>query len=541
MTKVPPIPPPKPKMYQIQYQHGQIAKFGQFSRNITGGQLPPPPGDSDTDSGICADSDNQLSPRHINATFLNNKSKKLQRKFDIPAYGEHLTPENAREVDTFSYQRRIPEELQTNYYNSQTSRNGKQYRVRFADQVLSMDDGSSSSSSGWNNTDLIGVNNCGTNYSDCYLHRSTMGGGGGGGSTTTSTVSVNNPDQVQQAIVSSNNTGIVNKLSSQQHVNNDQFNFGYNKHPQTKHQQQYQHQINGSYEKDDIASAPLPQSSPGYSMVMTRLRRNDDQRRLAHSNDSSFPVMRRFHNRSASLPRGMHRQSNALEIRRGSIDCCYPLQQGYSSYTPENEAAINGYLMRSVDNLSITEGNHGSFMSGIRLGYGRRLPDLPTNCAIPYDGAIQKHTFGRQRRIRKTGVNNRSQSVGRTSHPFDSKMVNCHMNSYSPLLHRSHLPSVRAQLIALDHRGLRIVLIEKLQPGPFGFYIATGILNQKRGIFISRVSLPSLAPVLSVGDEIIYVEDELVKGEDLEYVQALIAGKSSVKIVLLPTVGPSAC
>lgn len=60
------------------------------------------------------------------------------------------------------------------------------------------------------------------------------------------------------------------------------------------------------------------------------------------------------------------------------------------------------------------------------------------------------------------------------------------------------------------------------------------------GIFISRVSLPSLAPILSVGDEIIYVEDEFVKGKDLEYVQALIAGKSSVKIVLLPTIGPNA-
>lgn len=45
----------------------------------------------------------------------------------------------------------------------------------------------------------------------------------------------------------------------------------------------------------------------------------------------------------------------------------------------------------------------------------------------------------------------------------------------------ANLPTVRAQLIALDHRGFRTVLIEKLQPGPFGFYIATGMLNQKRG------------------------------------------------------------
>ncbi|VBB31754.1 unnamed protein product, partial [Acanthocheilonema viteae] len=200
---------------------------------------------------------------------------------------------------------------------------------------------------------------------------------------------------------------------------------------------------------------------------------------------------------------------------------------------PGDEATINACLMHSVDNLSI----HSSLMNGTRLGNSRRLPDLPTGYTV-YDGAVHQST-GRQRRTRKAG---RSQSVGRTSRPFDSKMTNCYTdNCHIPSLHRSHLPSVRAELIALDHGGLRIVLIEKLQPGPFGFYIATGIFNQKRGIFISRVSLPSLAPVLSVGDEIIYVEDELVKGEDLEYVQALIAGKSSVKIVLLPTVGPNAC
>lgn len=61
------------------------------------------------------------------------------------------------------------------------------------------------------------------------------------------------------------------------------------------------------------------------------------------------------------------------------------------------------------------------------------------------------------------------------------------------------------------------------------------------GIFISRVSIPSLAPVLSVGDEILYVEDELIKGRSLEYVQSLIAGKTSVTIVLLPSVGPALC
>ncbi|MCP9257747.1 hypothetical protein DINM_001002 [Dirofilaria immitis] len=94
----PPMPPPKPKMYQLlqQYQYGQIAKVGQLSRNIGGSQLPPPPGDSDTDSGICADSDSQLSPRHINnAGIFGNKSKKLQHKFELPIYHKHLTPKSA--------------------------------------------------------------------------------------------------------------------------------------------------------------------------------------------------------------------------------------------------------------------------------------------------------------------------------------------------------------------------------------------------------------------------------------------------------------
>uniref|UniRef100_A0A0R3S100 PDZ domain-containing protein n=1 Tax=Elaeophora elaphi TaxID=1147741 RepID=A0A0R3S100_9BILA len=489
-----------------------------------GGQLPPPPGDSDTDSGICADSDNQLSPRHPNAVFLDDKSKKLQRKFEIPAYREHLTPESAWRVrKNISYQRCLPEGQKTNSYNSQIPRNGKQHRVRFADQVSSTD-GSLSSSSGWDNTDLAGVNNCVNNSSDCYLHRSTMG-------IATATSTMPNPDHVCPKVISDSNNGIINKLSGRQHADN----IGYSNHRQPKRQ----HQISGSYEQDGTASGPLPQSPPGYSVAMTRLRRSDDQH-LTHSNEPSCRIIRRFHSRSASLPRGMHRQSEALEIRCGSIDCCYP-PQNYSSYTPENEVSINACLMRSVDNLSITERGHSSFTNGARLSSGRRLPELPIDYAA-YDGAIQQATFGRQRRGRKAGANYRSQSVGRASRSFNSKMANCYTNSdYIPLLHRSHLPSVRAQLIALDHRGLRIVLIEKLQPGPFGFYIATGILNQKRGIFISRVSLPSLAPVLSVGDEIIYVEDELVKGEDLEYVQALIAGKSSVKIVLLPTVGPNAC
>ncbi|VDM99483.1 unnamed protein product [Thelazia callipaeda] len=136
-SRTPPVPPPKPNVYHLHYPNVHIAKLGQFPRTSTAyhiylieslhisspilnslpfllakismsiyyfiqiylhrnsGQLPPPPGDSDTDSGICADSDNQFSPRHLNGlVFIDDKSKLLQRNFEIPIYREHLTPES---------------------------------------------------------------------------------------------------------------------------------------------------------------------------------------------------------------------------------------------------------------------------------------------------------------------------------------------------------------------------------------------------------------------------------------------------------------
>uniref|UniRef100_A0A915Q5L8 PDZ domain-containing protein n=1 Tax=Setaria digitata TaxID=48799 RepID=A0A915Q5L8_9BILA len=546
-SKTPPVPPPKPKTYQLQYPHGQNVKFGQLSRTTPGGQLPQAPGDSDTDSGICADSDNQLSPRHVGGVaFLDNKSKKLQRKAEFLTYREHLTPESAWRVHGNSSaslcQRRLSQGLQASFIG-QTSKNGKQYRVRFADQVSSTD-GSTSSASGWDNNSAASANSASINYS----HRPT---------TATSVLSISNLDQTvggSSDVTNDTNDRSVMAPSVQQHgVIND--HFGYSNRPLQQRPEQHER---GTYALDGITSAPLPQSPPAYSVVMTRLRRNDDQR-VTRSNDSSLRLIRRFHNRSSSLPRGMHCQSTALEVRRGSIDCSYP------AYTEEDDVTFNRYLMRSADNVSNTEVSYDprSFLSSGTRFTGRRLPELPADYAMYDVSNTQQIAFGRQRRIQKTGFTGRSQSVGRASSGTDSKLVKSYINEYFPSIHRTNigteyignevnyfslllpfraqLPSVRAQLIALDHRGLRIVLIEKLQPGPFGFYIATGVLNQKRGIFISRVSLPSLAPVLSVGDEIIYVEDELVKGEDLEYVQALIAGKSSVKIVLLPTVAPTAC
>jgi hypothetical protein len=54
------------------------------------------------------------------------------------------------------------------------------------------------------------------------------------------------------------------------------------------------------------------------------------------------------------------------------------------------------------------------------------------------------------------------------------------------------------------------------------------------GIFISRVSLTSLAPLLAVGDEILFVDGEPIKGRPLEYVQTMIRSKQRVILTILP-------
>ncbi|VDM62302.1 unnamed protein product [Angiostrongylus costaricensis] len=99
---------------------------------------------------------------------------------------------------------------------------------------------------------------------------------------------------------------------------------------------------------------------------------------------------------------------------------------------------------------------------------------------------------------------------------------------------RGKTPPVCAILVALDQCGLRTVLVEKTHPGPFGFYVAIETLNGQRGIFISRISIASLSPMLSVGDEILYVDDKHVRGRSLETVQAAISGKTKILLVLLP-------
>ncbi|VDK54860.1 unnamed protein product [Anisakis simplex] len=65
-ARVPPIPPPKPKNYTLHYPNSHQSLNNPkypLVRASSGVQFVVAPADSDTDSGICADSDNQLSPR----------------------------------------------------------------------------------------------------------------------------------------------------------------------------------------------------------------------------------------------------------------------------------------------------------------------------------------------------------------------------------------------------------------------------------------------------------------------------------------------
>ncbi|PIO72929.1 PDZ/DHR/GLGF domain protein [Teladorsagia circumcincta] len=155
----------------------------------------------------------------------------------------------------------------------------------------------------------------------------------------------------------------------------------------------------------------------------------------------------------------------------------------------------------------------------------RRLPVAPLLGSLTKIHGMQPEDYERSRdQAELQRFARRSTSIG----PY------CEVLEYGT---RREIPPVRAVLVALDQCGFRTVVVEKTQPGPFGFYIATGVMNGQRGIFISRVSIASLSPMLSVGDEILYVDDQLVKGRSLETVQALIAGKTKVLIVLLPAIG----
>ena len=54
------------------------------------------------------------------------------------------------------------------------------------------------------------------------------------------------------------------------------------------------------------------------------------------------------------------------------------------------------------------------------------------------------------------------------------------------------------------------------------------------GIYISRVSVARLAPIMSVGDEILAVNGQTVKGKALTDVQTMIQQSNTVTLALRP-------
>ncbi|CAI4222204.1 unnamed protein product [Auanema sp. JU1783] len=490
LHRQPPQPPPKPKSYQLPNQ----MKLGDIA-----------PQDSDTDSGICADSD-QSSPRQGSQSSIpssySSQPQYIYRHL-TDENRDYLTPNSARRLfhgASEPSRRTLPPRPGTAQSQQRSSKS--QFRVRFADEVDSGASTSSSASSEHSNSPravdrLTAV----TNYA------------------TTFNIPSNNFSKYEQSLSDRRFDSLPRALPTRRMSGPNTFTI------------------------EDVESLPGP---PSYNIALQRLRSLEHAPRRESIRDSVIrqniedTLSRTMRNRSSSLPRG--NQTSQRSRYEPTPDFRFrPQMLDYQM----NRLGPMDQMVGSLDNLRVnTEQDHT--MNTIHdelMKRRRRLPVAPlmgSNINIPdaIDAnreVIRQPAFLKQRRCRGRVVppplTRRSASVGRYPDSLDE---------FRPTPPPTE-PSVRAQLIALDQRGFRTVLVEKTQPGPFGFYIATGVMNGQRGIFISRVSLPSLTPMLSIGDEILYVDDELVKGRTLEYVQSLIAGKTSVVIVLMPTVGPALC
>ncbi|VDO21493.1 unnamed protein product, partial [Haemonchus placei] len=251
--------------------------------------------------------------------------------------------------------------------------------------------------------------------------------------------------------------------------------------------------VHYSYSIDDVESLPEP---PSYEVAISRLRQFEKPRESIRDfvirQNVNEALNRKLRSRSSSLPRLQTAEMNELPYRSPPRTLNYQMDQ------------MRNLAIGSLDNLNNT----------LRR---RRLPVAPLLGSLTkIPGSVVLTYF---------------------SSFFRFSLLLLLTGRLTSTMFRREMPPVRAVLVALDQCGFRTVVVEKTQPGPFGFYIATGIMNGQRGIFISRVSIASLSPMLSVGDEILYVDDQLVKGRSLETVQALIAGKTKVLIVLHPAIG----
>ncbi|VDL76605.1 unnamed protein product [Nippostrongylus brasiliensis] len=231
----------------------------------------------------------------------------------------------------------------------------------------------------------------------------------------------------------------------------------------------------------------------------------------------------KLRSRSSSLPRIESTDLNEIQYRLATT----PLRH---QYDPMRNLAIG-----SLDNLTIDyDSPNKNSLRRRRLPVAPLLGDLEESFPVLRGSRVLVHNM----KYWNMGPGDLEVSfpVLRGNRVLVRNMKYWNMGPGARITSRE-IPPVRAVLVALDQCGFRTVMVEKTQPGPFGFYIATGVMNGQRGIFISRVSIPSLSPMLSVGDEILYVDDQLVRGRSLETVQTLIAGKTKVLIVLLPAIG----
>ncbi|CAI2357873.1 unnamed protein product [Caenorhabditis sp. 36 PRJEB53466] len=533
-----PMPPPKPR---------NLGR-GQFYHQ--GGYLTPQ--DSDTDSGISADCD-QGSPRAAQGFGTTNGGHSGQfgssrRVTDLPptsyqtlrsqSSADYLTPNSARKIASYSTTpRRLP--LQPQQQPAPPTSTKTKYRVRFADEV----DSGASTSSGTSSTHIsprndpqemmmnsaVNAPQITTNFHQpAAVYKQNSG-------DTKPVVSNNDFAPVNRTPPTSSRTGTL------QRTPNRRLPISSTPQPQPTYMDQMQ--------------VGLPEPPP-YTIAMQRLRAVEQQPqesfRDAYIRKSvNDTLQRRYRQRSSSLPRGNKSYYEGIDSYEMQPPILPPAHQS-SLMTSINQ------LPGSLDNLHITNYN---------TGRRRKLPTAPlmgSSCQLHLENSDELTAYRAlqfqmmQEELQRQppppqSFERQPTLLRRTNLPPQAFNIP-HITTTGPPQMGMQVPvqfdqgeygtqSVRAQLVALDQRGFRRVLVEKMMPGPFGFYIATGVVaGQRAGIFISRVSLPTLSPMLTVGDEIIYVDDEYVKGRSLEYVQSVIAGKTSVTITLLPAVGqPPMC
>ncbi|CAI5455766.1 unnamed protein product [Caenorhabditis angaria] len=566
-NRLAPMPPPKPR---------SLVR-GQFYHGVDGFLTPQ---DSDTDSGISADCD-QSSPRggggatsvggyhQLTSSALRRHQQHLDpyhhnQTIRSHSSNDYLTPNSARKIaaasgsslttssstsSSNSTPRRLPpqptQQQQQQSTPTSTTLTKAKYRVRFADEV----DSGASTSSG----------------------------------TSSAHISPRN-DQKEMLLTSDpHHTHIPQNISSYSQQQPIIPNGNNKTQPRSGTLQR------GPTRRTMMSSTPQPQPTyvdqipdpPSYNLTMQRLRSAEPVESFRDAyirKNVADTLQRRFRQRSSSLPRGNKSYYEGIDI----FDTPQPHQQQHSPFLaqqypvhsmqhslhfPTTQASLiaaANQLPGSLDNLHITMGSMkrrklptAPLMGSMSQLHHDESDELTAYRALQFQ--MMRDEYQRQSQAAAAAAAAQQQQQHQQQHQQPQQF-----DRQPTLLRRTILPKpagpvqfepippqnpadfgpngVRAQLIALDQRGYRRVLVEKLMPGPFGFYIATGMVACQRGIFISRVSLPSLSPMLTVGDEIIYVDEELVKGRSLEYVQSVIAGKTTVTITLLPAVGqPALC